>query len=111
MGRSDIFRLSAIIILIAAFVAALVAINRRPASPPVFDSPSISAPDDLTTELRQCSALGPQDAVDLHCQAVWEENRARFFDRPARPLPSPTPPGSAAPVTPSTTDPTQGDKR
>ena len=111
MGRSGIFRVSAIIILIAAVAAALFAIHRRPAPPPVSDVPSVSAPDDLTAELRHCSALGPQDAEDLHCQAVWEENRARFFGRSARPLPSPTVPGGAAPVTPSTTDPTQGDKR
>lgn len=111
MGRSDIFRTSAIIILIAAFVAALVAIHRRPASPPVSDSPSISAPDDLTVELRHCSALGPQDAEDMHCQAVWEENRARFFGRPARSLPTPAAPDSAAPVTPATTNAMQGDKR
>ena len=111
MGRSGIFRVSAIIILIAAVAAALFAIHRRPAPSPVFDSPSISVSDDLTAELRHCSALGPQDAEDLHCQAVWEERRARFFGRPARPLPTPTALGSAALVTPSTTDPTRGDKR
>ena len=35
-----------------------------------------------------------------HCVAVWEENRRRFFGRPARPLPPQTPPGAAAPATP-----------
>jgi conjugative transfer region protein TrbK len=105
LGRSEIFRAAAIIALIASFIAALVAINRRPSAPAVETSPSTVAPasDDLSAELRHCSALGPQDAEDPHCVAVWEENRRRFFGRPARPLP-PTPPGGAAPATPSTGD-------
>jgi conjugative transfer region protein TrbK len=36
--------------------------------------------DDLSAELRRCGKLGPQDAAeDPRCQAVWEENRRRFF--------------------------------
>lgn len=35
---------------------------------------------------------------------VWEENRARFFGRPARPVPQ-----QAAPATPSTTNAVEGD--
>jgi len=106
LGRSDTFRAAAIIALIACFAATLFAINRRPATPVVEPIPTVPAPatDDLTAELRRCSALGPQDAEDARCVAVWEENRRRFFGRPARPLPSQTPQGAAAPATPSSGD-------
>jgi conjugative transfer region protein TrbK len=106
LGRSEIFRAAAIVALIAVFIATLVAINRRPATPIVETPSTVPTPasDDLSTELRRCSALGPQDAEDPHCVAVWEDNRQRFFGRPARPLPPQTPPGAAAPATPSTGD-------
>jgi len=87
MGRPDIFRALAIVALIGVFIATLFAINRRPAAPVAQDVQSTAAPDDLSAELRRCSALGPQDAEDPRCQAVWEENRRRFFGRPVRPLP------------------------
>ncbi|MFI4999169.1 MAG: putative entry exclusion protein TrbK-alt [Reyranellales bacterium] len=103
LGRSEIFRAAAIVALIAVFIATLVAVNRRPAAPAVEASPTINpASDDLSAELRRCSALGPQDAEDPHCVAVWEENRQRFFGRPARTQSPQTPPGAAAPATPST---------
>ncbi len=96
MGRPDLFRVLAIVALIGVFIATLFAINRRPAAPvAVPEVPSASAPDDLSAELRRCSALGPQDAEDPRCQAVWEENRRRFFGRPARPLPPATAPANA----------------
>ena len=100
LGRSDTFRVVAIIALVACFVAALAAINRRPSASAV-ETPATTttpAPDDLSAELRRCSTLGPQDAEDARCVAVWEENRRRFFGRPARPLP-PTPPDAVAPAT------------
>lgn len=106
LGRSEIFRAAAIVALIAVVITALVAVNRRP-SAPVVETPSTvptPASDDLSAELRRCGALGPQDAEDPHCVAVWEENRQRFFGRPARPLPPQTPPGAAAPATPSKGD-------
>jgi len=106
LGRSDTFRVVAIIALVVVAVVSLVAINRRPA-PPVIETPSTDsspASDDLSAELRRCSALGPQDAEDPHCVAVWEENRQRFFGRPARPLSPQTPPGAAASATPSKGD-------
>lgn len=105
LGRSDIFRAAAIVALIACFIAALAAINRRPAAPVAEAPPTIIAPatDDLTAELRRCSALGPADAEDARCVAVWEENRRRFSGRPARPLP-PSPPGAVAPATPTSGD-------
>jgi conjugative transfer region protein TrbK len=104
LGRSEIFRAVAIVALIAVFIATLVAVNRRPSPPVVETSPTVPASDGLPAELRRCSALGPQDAEDSHCVAVWEENRQRFFGRPARPLPPQTPPGAPAPATPSTGD-------
>ena len=107
LGRSDTFRVVAIIALIAVVVVSLVAIHLRPA-PSVIETPATTpspASDDLSAELRRCSALGPQDAEDARCVAVWEENRRRFFGRPARPLPPQTPPGAAAPATNAAGDP------
>lgn len=105
LGRSEIFRAAAIVALVAVFIATLVAVNRRPSAPVVETSPIINpVSDDLSAELRRCSALGPQDAEDPHCVAVWEENRQRFFGRPARPLSQQTPPGAAAPATSSKGD-------
>ena len=104
LGRSEIFRAAAIVAVVAVFIVALVAVNRRPSAPVVETYPTINpASDDLSAKLRRCSALGPQDAEDPHCIAVWEENRQRFFGRPARPLP-PSPPGAAASATPSKGD-------
>ncbi len=101
LGRSETFRVVAIIALIAVVVVSLVAIRLRPTPPAVETPPANPTPasDDLSAELRRCSALGPQDAEDARCVAVWEENRRRFFGRPARPLPPQTPPGAAAPAT------------
>jgi conjugative transfer region protein TrbK len=99
MGRSDLFRLAAIVILVGVFIATLVAINRRPTTPAASDVLSSPTPDDLSAELRRCGALGQQDAEDPRCQAVWEENRRRFFGRPARPLPL-----AAAPANPISGD-------
>lgn len=105
LGRSEIFRAAAIVALIAVAITALVVTNRRPSAPVVETSPTTNpASDDLSAELRRCSALGPQDAEDPHCVAVWEENRQRFFGRPARPLSPQTPPGAPAPATPSKGD-------
>lgn len=96
MDRSDFWRAVAMVALLAVFMATLSYIHRRPVPGPVSEAPAISAPDDLSAELRRCRALGPEDAEDPHCRAVWEENRARFFGRPARPLLP-----QAAPATPS----------
>lgn len=96
-GRSDIWRAAAIIVLIGVFIATLMAISRRPAPAPLVDSATVPAPDDLSAELRRCRALGQQDAEDPQCQAVWEENRRRFFGRPARPLPPAAAPATAIP--------------
>jgi len=98
LNRSEIFRAAAIVVLIAVCVATLAAINRRPPASFVETSPAAAtlSPDDLSAELRRCDALGPQDAEAPHCTAVWEENRRRFFGKPARPLPALAAPAVAA---------------
>lgn len=96
-------RAAAMVILLAVFMATLSFIHRRPASQPISETPAVSAPDDFSAELRRCRALGPEDAEDPHCRAVWEENRARFFGRPARPLLP-----QAAPAPSSTTNAAEG---
>jgi len=101
MGQSELFRALAIMALIGAFIATLAAINRQPGMPIAPDLPSASTPDDFSAELRRCSALGPRDAEDLRCQAVWEKNRRRFFGRPARPLPLGAAPADATPFNPA----------
>jgi conjugative transfer region protein TrbK len=96
MDRSNLFHIAAIAVLIAIVATVLVVGHRHPAKP-VVDTP-ISLPlktNDLSAELRRCRALGPQDAEDPRCAAVWEENRRRFFGKPARPL---SPPIAAAPA-------------
>jgi conjugative transfer region protein TrbK len=62
------------------FRVALVTSHQRPARPAVPEASPVTAPNDpLSVELRRCSALGPQDDSDPRCQAVWEDNRRRFF--------------------------------
>ncbi len=96
MGRSNLFRIAATAVLIAAIITAIVAIHQHPAKPVMDALPAAAlGPDDLSAELRRCRALSPKDGEDPHCMAVWEESRRRFFGKPARPL---LPPGTAAPV-------------
>lgn len=99
MNRSDVFYAAAIVVLMAVFMATLSAINRRPAGPSEPYAQSMSNPDDLSAELRRCRTVGPGDADEARCEAVWGESRRRFFGGPARPLLPPTQQGSAAPAT------------
>jgi conjugative transfer region protein TrbK len=89
MGPADIWRAGAILILIATLVATLSAIDLDAPEPIIRDAGvAVSIdPDNLSAELRRCGALGLQDAEDQRCEAVWTENRRRFFGRPARPTP------------------------
>jgi len=107
LGRSEAFRAAAIVVLIVAFIMTLAAANRRPSASSARTAPIVATPasDDLSSELRRCGALGPQDAEDPHCTAVWEENRRRFFGRPARPIPPRAAPANV------TTDPAPGGGR
>ena len=106
LDRPGTFRTAAMIVLITVLVTALIAINRRPSAPVAQDAPAIASPvsDDLSVELRRCDAVSPTSAEEAHCKAVWEENRRRFFGRPARPLPPPSLPGTAAPAIHSSGD-------
>ena len=58
LGRSDLFRAAAIVVLIAAFIVTLAAINRR-RSAPVDSPPTITNPasDDLSAELRRSARV------------------------------------------------------
>jgi len=105
LDRSDVFGAAAIVVLIAVFIATLAAVDRRASTPVVEASPTVATPasDDLSAELRRCSALGPQDAEDQRCTAVWGESRRRFFGRPARPLHLPAAPVNA-PMAPASGD-------
>nr|WP_245825231.1 hypothetical protein [Neoasaia chiangmaiensis] len=49
--------------------------NRRPSTPAAEIAPTVAPPasDDLTAELRRCSALGPQDAEDARCVAELDD--------------------------------------
>ena len=89
-GPPEFLRSVAVVIVVAAIGFAVSHSGSRFATPVVEVRPLPASPasDDLSTELRRCRALGPQDAVDARCVAVWEENRRRFFGAPARPLPS-----------------------
>lgn len=113
LDRPETFRIAAIVVLIAVLVTALVAIHRRPSAPVAEDAPAAALPasDDLSIELRRCDAVSPTSAEEAHCQAVWEENRRRFFGRPARTLPSPEPQSSAAPAPNSAAPSSTGDAR
>lgn len=112
MGRTDSLRIVAIGILIGAIIAALISTHQHAPAPSVVNLPSnIPNSDDLSSELRHCSALGPSDAEEAHCLAVWNENRRRFFGRPARPLRSPPAHEAIAPATPSSSAPQLGGAR
>jgi conjugative transfer region protein TrbK len=97
MWRWDIWRAGAILILIATLVTTLSTIDFDARAPIIRDAAAaISiAPDDLSAELRRCSALALQNAEDQRCEAVWTENRRRFFGRPARPTPPTAAPAAA----------------
>ncbi|ATQ68893.1 putative entry exclusion protein TrbK-alt [Methylosinus sp. 3S-1] len=98
MERSDIWRAGAILVLIATLIATLFAIDLDAPAPFIGGAGAAFAvaPDDLSAELRRCGALGLQDAEDQRCDAVWTENRRRFFGRPARPTPPTAAPAAAA---------------
>ncbi|WP_370631467.1 putative entry exclusion protein TrbK-alt [Methylosinus sp. Sm6] len=78
-------------------IATLSAIDLDAPTPIIRDTGVAFAnePDDLSAELRRCGALALQDAEDQRCEAVWTENRRRFFGRPARPTPPTAAPAAA----------------
>lgn len=99
MERSELPRALALILLVGLFVAVLAAINRSPKSPSTQEGASASSHlslghDDLSAELRRCSALGPNDPEDTTCRAAWAENHRRFFNRQAHQVTTPAIPAA-----------------
>lgn len=73
-----LLRAVAVIALIAAALAAAVQFDRESATERAADTPSTD--DLLRVELERCRRITPEDlATDTTCQAVWAENRRRFF--------------------------------
>jgi conjugative transfer region protein TrbK len=100
MRGPDIFRVAAIVVLIGVCIGTLAAIDRRPITSSAPDGTRTYAHNGVLAELHRCRAHCQQHAEDPRCQAVWEENRRRFFGTPARPQPP-----TAAPVDPISGDP------
>ena len=99
MERSELPRALALILLVSLFVAVLAAINRSPKTPSTQGEASAPSHlslghDDLSAELRRCSALGPNDPEDATCRATWAENRRRFFNRHAHQATTPAIPAA-----------------
>ena len=73
-----LLRAVAVIALIAAALATAVQFDRESATERSADSPPTDDP--LRAELERCRTITPEDlATDTACQAVWAENRRRFF--------------------------------
>ncbi|WP_246729009.1 putative entry exclusion protein TrbK-alt [Methylosinus sp. RM1] len=79
-------------------VATLSAIDLDAPAPIIRDAGAAITTDrdDLSAELRRCGALALQDAEDQRCEAIWTENRRRFFGRPARPTPPTAAPANSS---------------
>jgi conjugative transfer region protein TrbK len=105
MGRTDLFRALAIIVLIGAFIATLAAINRESERQVPLDTPMSSIPEDLSEELRRCRATGPQNREDPRCEEVWETNRRRFFGSRATSVPPKVTSSEPAPADPAMVNP------
>lgn len=76
--------------VIAGITAAMLVATDRPheTAAQVRRTPR-AAPADLTSSLRRCVAIDRDDTETAFCMAVWEENRRRFFGKPAQPLRQP----------------------
>lgn len=73
-----LLRAVAVITLIAAALTASIQLDRERATERTADTPSTD--DLLRVELERCRRITPEDlATDTTCQAVWAENRRRFF--------------------------------
>ena len=73
-----LLRAGAVIALIAAALATAVQLDRESAPERSADTPLTNDP--LRVKLERCRRITPEDlATDTTCQAVWAENRRRFF--------------------------------
>jgi conjugative transfer region protein TrbK len=77
-------RVAGWVLVAAAIIAAAVQFNRHGAPRPLPTSSVASRPDPLAAAMARCQTLGMAAENDTVCQAVWAENRRRFFnDSPA----------------------------
>ena len=72
-------RAAGFVLIAAAIVLGAVHFHREGASPSRATSPATSHIDPLAAELARCQALGMAAENDTACEAVWAENRRRFF--------------------------------
>ncbi|RMB01991.1 putative entry exclusion protein TrbK-alt [Eilatimonas milleporae] len=73
-----LLRAVAVIALIAAALTAAAQLDGR--TPSEHSEDASPTDDPLRAELERCRTITPEDLVtDTTCQAVWAENRRRFF--------------------------------
>jgi conjugative transfer region protein TrbK len=88
----------------AAIVAAAVQFRHEDPRRPAPVGPPSAAGDPLAPELARCQAIGMAAKDDAGCEAVWAENRRRFFTY--RPAPSAeSAPTAAAAISPKSKEP------
>lgn len=73
--------------VIAGITAATLVATDRPHETAAQVRPTLRAgAADLASSLHRCAAIDRGDPDTGFCMAVWEENRRRFFGKPARAL-------------------------
>ncbi len=72
-------RAAGFVLVAAAIVLGAVHLHREGVSQSHATSPATSHLDPLEAELARCQALGMAAENDTACEAVWAENRRRFF--------------------------------
>ena len=91
-------RAAGFVLIAAAIVLGAVHFHREGVSQSHATSPATSHLDPLAAELARCQALGMAAEYDTACDAVWAENRRRFFTyRPAESAAAATPAQPPAP--------------
>jgi conjugative transfer region protein TrbK len=78
-------RAAGCVLVAAAIIAAAVQFHRHVAPPQLPTSSAASRPDPLAAAMARCQALGMAAENDAACQAVWAENRRRFFNESPAP--------------------------
>jgi conjugative transfer region protein TrbK len=91
-------RAAGFVLIAAAIVLTAIHFHREGATQSHATSPATSHIDPLEAELARCQALGMAAENDTACEAVWAENRRRFFTyRPAESAAAATPAQPPAP--------------
>jgi conjugative transfer region protein TrbK len=78
-------RAAGCVLVAATIIAAAVQFHRQGAPRPLPTSSVASRPDPLAAAMARCQALGMAAENDAACQAVWAENRRRFFNESPAP--------------------------